>query len=120
MGKKKILICEDDQSILDILHLVFVDSGFSTVLANSCTGMNELVAGEKPDLVILDLWMPGMNGDIALQQLRKQPATQDLPVIIISASHDGAQIAHAAGATAFVAKPFDINKLVDTVRKCLN
>ena len=119
MSNKKILICEDDQSILDILHLVLMHAGYNTVLSNTCTGINELVAEENPNLVLLDLWMPGMNGDIALQQLRQKPATMDLPVIIISASHEGAQIARSAGATAFVAKPFDINHLLETVRKYL-
>jgi len=120
MGTEKILVCEDDESILEILQLVLADSGFTTVLSNSCSGINELVARERPGLVILDLWMPDMNGDVALQQLRGQPATSDLPVIMISASHEGAAIAKGAGATAFVAKPFDINHLVETVRKCLH
>lgn len=120
MDKKKILICEDDEGILDILHLVFEQSGFSTILLNSCAGMEVLVEKEKPDLVLLDLWMPGMNGDVALQQLREKPVHKDLPVIIMSASHEGARIAQAAGATAFVAKPFDVLQLVETVRKYVN
>ena len=120
MNKKKLLICEDDESILDILHMVFAQSGFTTVLSTSCVEMNALVEREKPDLVILDRWMPGKNGDIALQQLRQMPANKDLPVIMLSASHDGADVAKAAGANAFVAKPFNVTELVETVRKLVN
>ena len=120
MVKKKLLICEDDESILDILNMVFESAGYTTVLSTSCTHMNELVAKEQPDLVILDRWMPGKNGDIALQELRQQAAWASLPVIMLSASHDGAAIARAAGATAFVAKPFNIEELLETVRQYVN
>lgn len=119
METKKILICDDDPGILDVLELVLEDTGHTIISEQNSLNVRALIQRESPDLVILDLWMPVVSGDQLLEMIRQDSAMKDLPVIIISASRDGEQIALKAGATAYVAKPFDMYKLLQTVEGIL-
>ncbi len=114
----KILICDDDEGILDLLDLVLSDD-YSVIPEINSLNVGSILQREQPDLVILDLWMPVLSGDQVLQAIRKNTATANLPVIVISASHDGQHIAMDAGADAFIAKPFDIDVLLNTVKDVL-
>ncbi len=112
---KKILICDDDEGILDMLEMVFEDSPYFVIPEQNSLNVKSIVEKQSPDLVLLDLWMPVLSGDQVLRNLRKNPLTKDLPVIIISASREGQQIAKDAGATGFIAKPFDFDELMNMV-----
>jgi len=115
----KILICDDDEGILDLLTLVFTDAGYDTVAEIKSLNVAAAINREKPDLLILDLWMPVLSGDQVLRALRNGLHTKDLPVIVISASSDGLPIAMNAGATDFLAKPFDLNDLLQRTKNLL-
>jgi CheY-like chemotaxis protein len=67
--------------------------------------------------VVIDLWMPALSGDQVVASLRQNARLKETPVIVISASSDGRQIAFAAGADEFIAKPFDLDNIIATVRK---
>lgn len=116
MGDKKVLICDDDEGVLDMLELMLEDSGFSTVAVKNSLQIYEEIRNARPDLVVLDLWMPVLSGDQVLRALRNNPDTKNLPVIVISASREGERIAREAGASGFIAKPFDIDQLIDRVQ----
>jgi len=120
MENKTILICDDDEGILDMLEIVLEGNGYKTVPVQNSLNLYEMIEREHPDLLLLDLWMPVLSGDQVLKSLRKNPQTQELPVIVISASRDGKQIASAAGATDFMSKPFDLEFLLDKIRQYLN
>jgi DNA-binding response OmpR family regulator len=115
MNNKKILVCDDDEGILDMVTFVLEDSGFNVIPESNSLNVYNLVEKEQPDLVLLDLWMPVLSGDQVLKVLKGNPETQNLPVIVISASTEGQKIAEEAGANGFIAKPFDIDQLVDRV-----
>lgn len=115
----KIMICDDDEGILDLLELVLRDEGYETIPEINSLNVSQIVDREHPDLLLLDLWMPVLSGDQVLRTLRDNPKTRKLPVIIISASNDGKSIAMNAGATDFVSKPFDLDKLVNRVKNLL-
>ncbi len=117
---KKILICDDDEGILDLLTMLLEDNGFDVIAEQSSLNVYKIIESEHPDLLILDLWMPVLSGDQVLRMLKNNPATQTLPVMIISASMEGKQIAVLAGADDFMAKPFDVNTLVERVKKFLS
>lgn len=117
---KKILICDDDEGILDLLTMLLEDNGFDVIAEQSSLNVYKIIESEHPDLLILDLWMPVLSGDQVLRMLKNNPATQTLPVMIISASMEGKQIAVLAGANDFMAKPFDVNTLVERVKKFLS
>ncbi len=120
MGSKKILICDDDEGILDVLELILEETGHTVIPEINSLNVRAVLDKQQPDLVILDLWMPVLSGDQILQMIRSTPAYQDLPVIIISASRDGEQIASEHSASAFIAKPFDYDNLLAVVDKLIN
>lgn len=115
MGNKTILICDDDEGILDMLEIVLDGSGYHIVPVNDSLKLYEIIEREHPDLLLLDLWMPVLSGDQVLKTLRKNPKTVKLPVIVISASQDGKEIAVDAGANDFIAKPFDLDELFQKI-----
>ncbi|MGY3213088.1 response regulator [Mucilaginibacter sp. HD30] len=117
MNNKTILICDDDEGILDMLELILEDSGFSIIPVKNSLQIYDEIKKTKPDLVLLDLWMPVLSGDQVLRALRKAPETTKLPVIVISASREGERIANEAGASDFIAKPFDLELLVNKVKE---
>jgi DNA-binding response OmpR family regulator len=119
MEHKKILICDDDEGIVDVLELFLEETGHTIIPERNSLNVKTLIQSEKPDLIILDLWMPVMSGDQILRMIRSTAETKDLPVIVMSASTDGADIAAAAGASGYIAKPFDFDNVLAIVDKHL-
>jgi len=119
-NNKTILICDDDEGILDMLEMVFEDSPYTVIAEQNSLNVKGIVEKQSPDLVVLDLWMPVLSGDQVLKMIRKNPKTETLPVIIISASREGKQIATSAGATAYISKPFDFEELMTTVNNLMS
>lgn len=116
-----VLIVDDDPSLLAMLAMALQVEGFE--VRRATTGQQALAAIDecRPDLVILDVMMPGLDGREVTRRLRQQPATADLPIVICSAlSRDDDQWrAWSAGANSFVAKPFDIALLVEEINFAL-
>jgi DNA-binding response OmpR family regulator len=115
--EKCILICDDDEGILDVTAMVLESNGYRVIPIINSLKVLETVQHENPDLVILDLWMPGINGEQLVGALKSNPETKDMPVIIISASRDGKVIAKQSGANDFLEKPFDIDMLTERVKQ---
>ncbi len=120
MGNKTILICDDDEGILDMLELVLEDTGFIIIPVKNSLNIYHIIENKHPDLILLDLWMPVLSGDQVLKSIRNNPLTRELPVIIISASAEGKKIASDAGATEFLAKPFNVDDLIKKIQGYLN
>jgi DNA-binding response OmpR family regulator len=119
MINKKILVCDDDEGILDMVSFVLEDSGYDVIPESNSLNVYGLVVKERPDLLLLDLWMPVLSGDQVLKVLKSNPQTSSMPVIVVSASTEGARIAQEAGASYFMAKPFDIDQLVNRIQLML-
>jgi DNA-binding response OmpR family regulator len=115
MNNKKIVVCDDDEGILDMLTFVLEDSGYNVVPESNSLNLLSLIQREKPDLLLVDLWMPVLSGDQVVKQLRANPAMRSLLIVIISASTDGQKIAMEAGADMYIPKPFDIDQLTDKI-----
>ncbi len=116
----KILVCDDEQEILDITQMILEDAGFKVLAVIDSLSVEKMIEEEQPDVLLIDLWMPGMSGDQIVKSLRLNSKIQHTPVVVISASRDGKEIAMAAGADDFLEKPYDIDVLVDTVKKHLD
>jgi CheY-like chemotaxis protein len=113
---KKILIIDDDPVVVKYLSAVFSDNGYATCSATSSTEGLEVVKAEKPDLICLDLQMPGEWGPRFYRKLRKDKQFRNLPIIVVS----GIDGDHAIkDAVAFVKKPFDPEKLVGIVKNTI-
>ncbi len=119
MKKTKIILCDDDLGILDVLDLILEMEGFDIVKVSDSTLLMNLLATENPDLLILDLWMPVLSGYDIMKMLRSQEIKADLPILVLSASRNEEQAAIQAGATQFMSKPFNIDELVKTVKQIL-
>lgn len=120
MTTKKILLCDDDEGILDMLEILLEGSGYEIIVESNSLNVYRIISEHKPDLLVLDLWMPMLSGDQVVKGIRNNPTIEGLPIIVISASRDGKEIAIDSGANEFVAKPFDIDHLLDRIQCCLN
>lgn len=119
MNSKKIMVCDDDQGILDVLQMLLESEGFTVFTEINSTNLIKQIQINKPDLILLDLWMPLLSGDQVLKAIRSTQEIKDLPVIVLSASVDGDDIAADAGANDFVAKPFDLDNIVAKINSLL-
>lgn len=109
--RKNILICDDDPDILEIASLLLVQEGHKINIVQSSEGIWDEIASNRPDLILMDLWMPKMGGEEATKRLKSEEDTKDIRVIIVSASPDIAEIASRSGADGYLSKPFNINDL---------
>ncbi|NML57029.1 response regulator transcription factor [Chryseobacterium cheonjiense] len=119
MNSKKIMVCDDDQGILDVLQMLLESEGFTVFTEINSTNLIKQIQVDEPDLILLDLWMPLLSGDQVLKAIRSTQGVKDLPVIVLSASVDGDDIAADAGANDFVAKPFDLDDIVSKINSLL-
>lgn len=116
MNKKKILVADDDPAILEVITLILEDAGYALTTSRNGETVKK-VQGELPDLILLDIWMSGINGSDICKHLKAKPTTKHIPIVMISANKDAKTIALEAGANDFLAKPFEITKLVSIVEK---
>lgn len=116
-----ILIVEDNEKNLKLVRDVLQVKGYSTLEAGTAEeGIRQALA-HKPDLILMDIHLPGMSGIEALNVLRADPATAALPVIAVTASvmqHDRNQITEA-GFDAYIGKPINIKEFLETVQTTL-
>ena len=107
--RAKILVVDDEPFNVDYLEQELDDLGYDTVAAGDGAVALEAVRDEKPDLVLLDIMMPVMDGFAVLEHLKADPATRDIPVVVISAMSDLASIVRgiSLGADDYLPKPFE-------------
>lgn len=113
-NKKKILISDDDEVILNVMGIMLEMAGYS--VTKMIRGEEVLAINEDlPDLILLDIWMAGVDGKDICRQLKNQPLTKHIPVILISANRDIEAMAKQAGADDFIPKPFEMDYLLKKV-----
>jgi DNA-binding response OmpR family regulator len=111
----RVLLVDDDPAILRLLEVNFRMEGFDVDAASHGEEAIAAATAARPDVAILDLMLPGMDGREILARLRAMPATADVPVVFLTArGRDDAPIDSAS--EIYVQKPFDTVDLVDTVR----
>ncbi|MBL4675199.1 MAG: response regulator [Mucilaginibacter sp.] len=116
---KRIMIADDDPGIVDAIEMLLEFEGYevsSTVDGSTVLDMRD----ELPDLLLLDIWMSGDDGRDICRKLKSIPSTKNIPVIMISASKDIEQSARDAGADDFIAKPFEMNTLLQKIEGFVN
>jgi DNA-binding response OmpR family regulator len=118
---EKILIVEDDQDTRQLLKIRLGAQGYETAFAADAMTALRVAREERPDLVLLDMGLPGGDGVVVMERLKTFPALEHIPVIVISARERGVTEARAAeaGARAYFQKPIDMDALLATVRETL-
>jgi len=121
MKKGKILVVDDENYILHILDFSLGAEGYEVITAEDGEEAVRKCRDEKPDLVVLDVMMPKMDGFEACRTIKRDPETADTPVILLSAkSRDIDQKqGYEAGADDYITKPFSPGRLVDRVHGLL-
>ena len=115
-AKKKILLVDDERAILKVIGIKLRISGYDVVAASGGQEALDLVKAESPDIMLLDVIMPGIDGFETLKTLR---AFSELPVIVFSARPENAQKAKSLGANDFLAKPFNVDEMVSRIETLL-
>jgi CheY-like chemotaxis protein len=113
-----ILVCDDDPSLRELVRAV-LGSGYRFVEAADGAEALALAREERPDLVVLDIMLPGLSGIEVLEELRTDAALESIPVVITTAWSHAEIHAQVAGADRFVSKPFDPDELSTAVEELL-
>ena len=114
MVGKKILICDDDEMLLDLLEFRLSARGFTVLVARDGAAALQVVAEQKPDAIVLDTMMPVMDGNEVVRRLRADEVTRDIPVIMLTARRQEKDIVGALelGANDYLVKPFIPEELI--------
>jgi CheY-like chemotaxis protein len=122
LDRKKILVVDDSETNLLLLRAVLEDAGYEVKLINDSYQAVKYVEKQQPDLVLLDLLMPGMDGFEFMIQLKEENTRLSLPIIVVTAydSRDNTQKAMDLGATDVINKPIDISDFLSKVEQIVN
>jgi DNA-binding response OmpR family regulator len=115
--KKKILIAEDDRAILEVVKIILEQEGYETLSTDSAETIYKIARNDSPHLILLDIWLSGHDGGKIAKDLKTHTATKHIPVIMLSANTETEQITIESGADGFLMKPFNIDDLLNIVRK---
>ena len=116
---KKILVADDNPAILDSLKIMLEDEGYE-VETTEDGAVAQNMKKPLPDLLLLDVWMSGIDGRDVCARLKSNALTKDVPIIIMSATKDINHIAKSAGADAYISKPFQMDHMLEIVSRHIN
>jgi two-component system, cell cycle response regulator DivK len=119
--KRRILIVEDDDKNIILLRDILTVSGYVTIETGDGMSAVELAKKEMPDLILMDIQLPVMDGLEATKRIKADPATQNIPVFALTAyamSGDREKV-FQAGCDGYISKPYDIKELLEKVKNIL-
>jgi two-component system alkaline phosphatase synthesis response regulator PhoP len=117
-SRPRVVVVDDDHNLLNLLKEFLVLSGFDAVGLPGIASISE-IAQEAPNLVLLDVHMPGLSGKEVLRRVRDDTQMKDVPVILITAFQKSLDETSVAMADGVVEKPFDLDQLVKTISRNL-
>lgn len=118
--RKRILVVDDDPDISEGLQMLLEGAGYEVGTCEDGEFLKWRFDTNKPDVILLDFWLPNMNGGDITKVLKHRADTKDIPVIIISASMNVRKQAKDFGADDFISKPYDISEVLMKVAGFLN
>ena len=119
---KCILVVDDDKEVREILSFVLKQHGFEVILASNGSHIQQMLTQRVPDLILLDVMMPGEDGYHLCRYLRQNPLTQHIPIMIMTAHAEDIyqRISRDVGASQHITKPFHPLDLAEKVKALLN
>jgi two-component system alkaline phosphatase synthesis response regulator PhoP len=117
-SKRTIVVVDDDQDIRMILRANLEDEGYEVMEAAGGREALEVITSNDPDLVVLDIMMPEVDGYDVLQELRSKPEYAELPVVLLTARRQESDVweGWSAGADYYITKPFKMKELIQFIR----
>jgi twitching motility two-component system response regulator PilG len=121
MKKNKILVVEDEESLLKLESILFTSKGYAVTGARDGKSALEAIAAERPDLVVLDIMLPDLDGFDICRAIKDNPETCNLPVIMLTAKKSSLDLERGrlAGADAYITKPFKSVKVLEVIEGLL-
>jgi DNA-binding response OmpR family regulator len=121
-SRRKVLVVDDKPDELEIARLSLEEAGYAIGTASNGVEALKKVQTVSPDLILLDVMMPGMNGLVVCENLRKNPATASIPILMLTGlrSYFNHLAAFESGATDYLTKPFIPEELIAKVEELLN
>ena len=122
MNKGKILVVDDEINITQILEFSIGAEGYEVISAQNGEEAIDKARREQPDLIILDIMMPIIDGYEACRILKSNPMTKNIPVVLLTAKGRDIdkRLGYEVGATDYIIKPFSPNKLIDRIHELLS
>lgn len=122
MSKRKILIADDDKSTRELISIVLEDEGYEVTTAVNGIETIDKAIKEKPDLIVLDIMMPQMDGYEALNKIKDNDEIAEIPILIITARTIKIyeKISKGLGAVDHITKPFSPDELLDKIKSILS
>jgi len=117
--KKTILIVDDEQDIRDVIKITLAEDGFKVLEAANGKAAIESAKQKKPDLIIMDIMMPGIDGLAASKIIKEDPETANIPIIILSAFLSEEKNKYVQGIAGFISKPFKPEDLIAEIQDIL-
>ena len=114
--KKCILIFDDDREILAVCKIILERENYKVETRRCCENIIEDLSQVKPDIILMDLWIPEIGGENAINLMKNNKGTQHIPVIIFSANAEIEEIWKRAHANGFLKKPFEMADLLHIIK----
>lgn len=115
--KKNILIYDDDEEILLLCKAILGKFGFVVETLSRCENILNDIKSLQPNLILMDLWIPEIGGEKAIELMKQNESTKQTPVLIFSANADIKEICKKVNADGYVEKPFTVSTFIETIQR---
>ena len=121
MDKKKVLVVDDEAAVVKLVRFLLEKHGFEVYAAYDGQEAVEVAEKESPDLILMDIMMPKVDGNEAIRTLKSKELTKEIPVVVLSALGQEAEVATGleSGAIDYLVKPFNPKDLLGRIQKVL-
>jgi CheY-like chemotaxis protein len=120
---KKIMVIDDEENIVELVKAILENEGYEVITASDGKECLDKLKTTKPDLILLDMMMPGMSGREVCERIRKDPRTKNLRVVFLTVakfSESGKNVLEKMKVADYITKPFDNKDLVARVKSALS
>ena len=120
MRRRRVLVVDDDAGVLEAIKIILRNSGFRVKVMSKTNKFEEVMGKFKPELVLLDIWMPMLSGVELCMMLKDSDKFKNIPVVLLSASNRVKKISKKCRADDYLTKPFDMEALIKVIKKNLD